>query len=248
MTSIPANAPPATSWWQPAPGLTWQWQLDDEVDTSIEAQVYVIDLYVDKSVIDSLHARGVKVIGYISVGSQENWRPDTDRFPAEVLGKDYDGWPGEKWLDIRRIDMLSPIMRTRLDLCAAKGFEAVEPDNIEVVGNDTGFPLTINDQWLYARFLAEEAHARGLAIGLKNAPDMAADALSCFDFAITEDAFHFQWIENMLPFIESGKPIFAAEYTDMDVDFNAACEWGRQHHVNFILKNRILTAFRKTCP
>jgi len=52
----------------------------------------------------------------------------------------------------------------------------------------------------------------------------------------------------MLPFIEAGKPVFAAEYTDMDVDFSAACNWGRQHNVSFILKNRILTAFRVTCP
>jgi hypothetical protein len=52
----------------------------------------------------------------------------------------------------------------------------------------------------------------------------------------------------MLPFIATGKPVFAAEYTDMDVDFNAACTWGREHNVSFILKNRILTAFRVACP
>ena len=243
-----SQSPPPKDWWRPAPGLTWQWQLDEEVDTSLEAQVYDIDLYVDQPVIDTLHARGVKVIGYISVGSHEKNRPDAELFPAEVLGKDYEGWPGEKWLDIRRIDLLAPIMRARLDLCAAKGFEAVEPDNIEVLGNDTGFPLTYEDQLSYAKFLAEEAHMRGLAVGLKNAPAMVADALPFFDFAITEDAFHFQWIDKMLPFIESGKPVFAAEYTDMDVDFSRACKWGRQHNVNFILKNRILTAFRVTCP
>ncbi|HEY5159018.1 MAG TPA: endo alpha-1,4 polygalactosaminidase [Anaerolineales bacterium] len=248
MAPIPSSPPPTADWWHPAPGLTWQWQLDEELDTSVEAQVYDVDLYVDQSDIDKLHERGVKVICYISVGSQENWRPDTDRFPLEVLGKDYDGWPGERWLDIRRIDLLAPILRARLDLCAAKGFDGVEPDNIEIYTNDTGFPLTYNDQLAYAHFLADEAHARGLAIGLKNAPDMVADSLSFFDFAITEDAFYYQWIGKMQPFIETGKPIFAAEYTDMQVDFHAACTWGREHDVSFILKNRILTAFRVTCP
>ena len=248
MTSIPSSPPPTADWWHPAPGLTWQWQLDEELDTSVEAQVYDVDLYVDQSDIDKLHERGVKVICYISVGSQENWRPDTDQFPLEVLGKDYDGWPGERWLDIRRIDLLAPILRARLDLCAAKGFDGVEPDNIEIYTNDTGFPLTYNDQLAYAHFLADEAHARGLAIGLKNAPDMVADSLSFFDFAITEDAFYYQWIGKMQPFIETGKPIFAAEYTDIQVDFHAACTWGREHNVRFILKNRILTAFRVTCP
>jgi endo-alpha-1,4-polygalactosaminidase (GH114 family) len=245
---IPSSSPSAPGWWLPEPGLTWQWQLDEEVDISIDAKVYDIDLEVDQSVIDELHAQGRKIICYISVGSWENWRPDADQFPAEVLGKDYEGWPGEKWLDIRRIDLLAPIMRARLDLCAAKGFDGIEPDNIEVYDNETGFPLTYKDQLAYARWLADEAHSRGLAIGIKNAPDMVPDSLPFFDFAITEDAFYYHWIEEMLPFIDSGKAVFAAEYTDMDVDFEAACVWGRQHNVSFILKNRILTAFRATCP
>jgi endo-alpha-1,4-polygalactosaminidase (GH114 family) len=245
---IPFSPPPAADWWRPAPGLTWQWQLDEEVDTSVEAEVYDIDLYAPQEVIDELHARGVRVICYISVGSWENWRPDADQFPEEVLGRDYEGWPGERWLDIRRLDLLAPIMRARLDLCAAKGFNGVEPDNIEIYDNRTGFPLTYADQLAYARWLADEAHARGLAIGLKNAPDMVADSLEFFDFAITEDAFYYNWIEKMLPFVEAGKAVFAAEYTDTGVDFKAACEWGREHNVSFILKNRILTAFRLTCP
>jgi hypothetical protein len=69
-----------------------------------------------------------------------------------------------------------------------------------------------------------------------------------FDFAITEDAFYYNSIEKFLPFIEAGNPVFVAEYTDMDMDANAACAWGRQHNVSFILKNRILTAFHITCP
>jgi len=245
---LPSSPPPAADWWRPSPGLTWQWQLDEDVDTSVEADVYDIDLYADQSVIDELHARGVKVICYISVGSWEDWRPDADQFPAEVLGRNYEGWPGERWLDIRRIDLLAPILRARLDLCQAKGFDGIEPDNIEIYTNRTGFPLTYGDQLAYAKWLADEAHARGLAIGIKNAPDMVADSLDFFDFAITEDAFYYDWIEEMLPFIDAGKPVFAAEYTDMDVDFNAACAWGRQHNVSFILKNRILTAWLQTCP
>jgi endo-alpha-1,4-polygalactosaminidase (GH114 family) len=239
---------PATDWWHPNPGLTWQWQLDDEMDTSPEADVYDVDLYVDQSVIDELHARGVKVICYISVGSWEDKRPDADQFPDEVLGNDYEGWPGERWLDIRRIDLLSPIMQARLDLCKSKGFDGVEPDNIEIHDNRTGFPLTYADQLAYARWLADAAHARGLAIGLKNAPDMVTDSLPFFDFAITEDAFYYGWVDQLLRFIDSGKAVFAAEYTDMDVDFEAACAWGRLHNINFIQKNRILTAFRITCP
>ena len=244
----PSNLQPATDWWKPIPGLSWQWQLDEEVDISIPAQVYDIDLYTDQTIVDELRARGVKVICYISVGSWENWRPDADSFPSDVLGRDYDGWPGEKWLDIRRIDLLAPLMRARLDLCATRGFDGVEPDNIEIFNQVTGFPLTYSDQLNYAHWLADEAHARGLAIGIKNAPEMVRDSLDFFDFAITEDAYYYDWIDDMLPFVEAGKPVFAAEYTDMEVDFDAACLWGREHKIQFILKNRILTSFRQTCP
>jgi endo-alpha-1,4-polygalactosaminidase (GH114 family) len=248
LTMTDTSSPqPTKEWWHPAPGLTWQWQLDDEMDTSLEAEVYDIDLYTDQSVIDELHARGVKVICYISVGSWEDKRPDADQFPEEVLGNDYEGWPGERWLDIRRIDLLSPIMLARLDLCQSKGFDGVEPDNIDIHENRTGFPLTYQDQLTYARWLADAAHARGLAIGLKNAPDMVADSLPFLDFAITEDAYYYGWVDQMLPFITAGKAIFAAEYTDMPVDFNAACTWGKDHNISFIQKNRILTAFRITC-
>ena len=244
-----SSLPPVTDWWHPTVGLTWQWQIGDlNIDTSIEADVYDIDLYVDQSVIDELHAKARRVICYMSVGSYEDWRPDMDQFPAEVLGKDYDGWKGEKWLDIRRIDLLGPIMRKRLDLCKAKGFDAVEPDNMEIYTNNTDFPLTYDDQLKYALWLADEAHQRGLAIGVKNAPDQVKDLLPHFDFAITEDAFYYKWAEQMSPFIAAGKPVFAAEYTDLPGDFAAFCEQSKQLKFSTILKQRGLDAWLQTCP
>jgi hypothetical protein len=238
------------NWWHPTIGLTWQWHISEPpVDTSVDAQVFDIDLFDNgSSVIDELHAMERKVICYISVGSWEDWRPDREQFPPEVLGRDYDGWPGEKWLDVRQIDNLAPIMLARLDLCKSKGFDAVEPDNMEVYTNDTGFPLTYNDQLRYARWLADEAHARGLAIGMKNAPDSVKDLLPFFDFAITEDCFVQGWAEEMKPFIDAGKPVFAAEYDDTKVDFPAACKKARELGFSLIQKHRILTAYRVTCP
>jgi endo-alpha-1,4-polygalactosaminidase (GH114 family) len=244
-----ATSPVPSSWWHPTVGLTWQWQIgDNDIDTSIQADVYDVDLYVDQSIIDELHAKGRKVICYISVGSWEDWRPDKDQFPSEVLGNDYDGWPGEKWLDIREIQKLAPIMRARLDLCKSKGFDAVEPDNMEIYTNDTGFPLTYEDQLRYALWLADEAHQRGLAIGVKNAPDQVKDLVDHFDFAITEDAFFYDWAEEMNPFIEAGKPVFAAEYTDLGGDFESYCQKSKELKFSIILKNRDLDAWIQTCP
>jgi hypothetical protein len=39
-------------------------------------------------------------------------------------------------------------------------------DNVDGFTNATGFPLTPVDQLTYNRFLAMEAHVRGLSIGL----------------------------------------------------------------------------------
>ena len=63
-------------------------------------------------------------------------------FPSAVLGAEVEGWPGERWLDIRRLDVLGPILKRRLDLCRRKGFDGVEPDNVDAYANDSGFPLS----------------------------------------------------------------------------------------------------------
>ena len=87
--------------------------------------MYDIDMFSnDVSVVQSLHSKGRYVVCYISAGSVEDWRSDAGQFPREVIGNDYAGWPGEKWLDIRRIDVLGPIMEKRLDECKSKGFGA----------------------------------------------------------------------------------------------------------------------------
>jgi hypothetical protein len=237
-----------TTWWHPTVGQTWQWQLGSALDFDPLVEVWDIDLGVHKSVVDKLHSLDAKVICYISVGSYENWRSDAGQFPEEVIGKKYEGWSGEWWLDIRRIDLLAPIMQARLDDGAAKGFDAVEPDNMEVYTNDTGFPLTYDDQLRYALWLADQAHQRGLAIGQKNTPDQTKDLVDVFDFAITEDAFYYGWAEEVLPYIQAGKPVFAAEYTDLPGDFAKFCRQSKELGFSTILKHRDLGAWIQTCP
>jgi len=242
------TTPEMIDWWQPTAGLTWQWQLTGKLNLDLQTDVIDIDLHVGRSVVDYYHDKGTQVICYISVGSYENWRPDADQFPNEVLGNKYEGWSGERWLDIRRIDLLAPIMLARLDECAAKGFDGIEPDNMEVHTNDTGFPLTYEDQLRYTLWLAAESHRRGLAIGQKNAPDQTKDLVEVYDFAITEDAFYYGWAEEMLPYIQAGKPVFAAEYTDLPGDFEEFCRHSQELDFSTILKHRDLDAWVETCP
>ncbi len=181
--------------WRPALGVTWQWQLGGgKLDASFDVDVYDIDGFDNsKAIVDRLHGKGSRAVCYVSVGSWENWRPDKGQFPKRVLGNKYYGWPGEKWLDIRRIDLLGPIMQSRMDMCAAKGFDAIEPDNMDGYANKTGFPLTYADQLRYNKWLADEAHQRGLSIAMKNNEAQVKDLLPYYDFAITEDCFDGRW-------------------------------------------------------
>lgn len=247
-THATGSATAMDSWWKPEAGTTWQWQLDQPIDQSFDVDMYDIDLFdSDSRTVGALHSQRRIVVCYISVGSWEEWRPDAGQFPESVVGKNYDGWPGEKWLDIRQIDLLASIMRARFDECKAKGFDGIEPDNIDAYTNDTGFQLTYEDQLAYNTWLAKEAHSRGLSIGLKNDPDQVADLLPHFDWALTEDCFAEGWCELMLPFIEAGKPVFAAEYTDMNITLDDFCPQAKAWIFSGILKNRDLDAFMESC-
>ncbi len=97
-------------------------------------------------------------------------------------------------------------------------------------------------------WLAQEAHARGLSIGLKNDSEQVSDLLPYYDWALTEDCFDQDWCEEMLPFVEAGKPVFAAEYTDTGITLADFCPQAGEMGISAILKNRGLDAFREACP
>ena len=50
-----------------------------------------------------------------------------DKFPDSVLGRALDGWPGERWLDIRGIGVLAPIVKARIAKCTRKGSTPSSP-------------------------------------------------------------------------------------------------------------------------
>jgi hypothetical protein len=182
------------------------------VDTSYDVEMYDVDLFdVPAPTLSRLHADGRVVICYFSAGSREDWRDDADAFPPTALGRPLDGWPGERWVDVRDPGVRD-VMRARLDLAAARGCDGVEPDNVDAYTNGSGFPLTSADQLDYNRFLAREAHARGLSVGLKNDVDQVADLVDDFDWALNEECFAYDECDTLRPFIDAGKAVFSVEY------------------------------------
>lgn len=238
----PAGIP--TSVWSPPSGTSWQWQLSGTIDTSFDVDMYDIDLFeAPVDIIDRLHEDGRVVVCYFSAGSFEEWRPDVDRFPDEVIGAPLDGWPGERWLDVRA-DGLKPILLARLDLAAKRGCDAVEPDNVDAFTNESGFPLSASDQLSFNRWLAGAAHDRGLSVGLKNDLVQASDLVDSFDWMLVEECAEFGECAGVEAFFEAGKAVFGAEYGEPSAGAcAAAAEWG----ISLLFKDLDLTAPQRTC-
>ncbi len=231
--------------WRPPPGTSWQWQLTDPIDTSVDVEMYDIDLFdVPAATISDLKAAGRAVICYFSAGSWEDWRPDAAAYDAVLLGNPLDGWPGERWVDIRRMDLLGPILEGRLDLARSKGCTGVEPDNVDAYQNNSGFPLTAGDQLMFNGWLAGQAHQRGLSVGLKNDLDQIQDLEPAFDWALNEQCYEYAECDLLQPFIAAGKAVFGVEYSGNELIF---CPYFNALDYSWLKKNLGLDAWRIDC-
>lgn len=231
--------------WKAAPMTSWQWQLSGTVDTSIDVDMYGIDGFESPaSLIDFLHGEGRRVVCYFSAGSVERWRPDAGRFPARVIGRKLEGWAGERWLDVRRRDALRPIMQKRVDMCATKGFDAVEFDNVDGWSNRTGFRIRKADQLRFNVMLANMAHAAGMSTFLKNDVEQVARLLPYFDNALNEECFSYHECDMLQPFLDAGKAVFQVEY---ELPVSRFCPKANLMNLNSLKKKWSLGVWRVAC-
>lgn len=227
-------------------GTSWQWQLDGEIDTTVDVEMYDIDLFeAPQDVIDDLHDEGRIVICYFSAGSFEGGRSDADQFPLEALGETLENWPDERWFDIRHSGVRA-VLKLRLDLAVVKRCDGVEPDNMDGFANDSGFPLTSSDQLDFNRFLAAEAHARRLSVGLKNDLDHVGELEPLFDWALDEECVVYDECEALMPFINAGKAVFHVEYGEASLAASV-CRETASHGFSTLIKRFELDAWRIAC-
>lgn len=241
------SSPAATSsptWWVPVRGAGWQIQYSGAINLSVPVPTYDLDGFdTPAASVDSLHAAGRRAICYLSVGSWEDWRSDAASYPASVLGAS-NGWPGERWVDIRQTSVLKPILDRRFNMCRAKGFDAVDPDNVDGYTNRTGFSLTGADQLAFNRWLAAEVHAYGMSVGLKNDLDQVPDLVGAFDFAVNEQCFQYSECGAVKPFTAAGKAVLHIEYS---TDPAAYCPITKALGFSSIKKHLDLDAWRRPC-
>ncbi len=268
--STPEGCDPAC--WQPPLRLSWQWKLS-EPPTTAEIAANDYDLWdidgfeAHKSTVAALKARS-HVACYISAGSYEAWRPDASEFPGSgridrqtpnhsvhgVIGWKMAGWD-ERWLDIRHIrrtgNMVAAIMTARIAMCAKKGFDAVEFDNVEGYSNHSGFPLTGKHQLRFNKWLANMAHAHGLAAILKNDVPQISRLLPYFDAALNEQCWEYsecttkqtrRWGYDQ--FVAAGKPVLGVEYSGKTGVF---CPMANAANFNWLKKKLSLGSYRVAC-
>ena len=173
------------------------------------------------------HDNGTSVWCYLSVGSAENYRDDYPLFEqldAEdraaggqgIVGAPLGGWPGERWLNVRRYEVFLPILEARLDVCADKGFDMVEFDNIDAYDNNTSFRITPEEQIVYLEALVSAAEERGLAPIQKNATDLPiSDELRArFGGLLMESCVLWDFCSDATPYRSLGIPVWNVEYPD----------------------------------
>jgi len=213
---------PAPGAWRPPPRTTWQWQLTGDLDLSHEVEMYDVDLVnVTDEEMAALSDR--VVICYFSAGTWENWRPDADQLPAGARGNTLEDWPDERWLNITD-EGVREVMRQRLDLAVERGCDGVEPDNVDGFANDNGVGLNATEQLAYNRFIADEAHRRGLSVGLKNDVDQLGELLPWFDWALNEECATYHECDGYRVFTDSGRAVFHVEYVDRWSEAGALAE------------------------
>ena len=228
------------------PGVSWQIQLSGKVDTSVKAHVLDIDALTNsRSAVQRLTRRHRRVICYFSAGTNESFRSSSQQFPPDTRGNRLADYPDERWLDIRRIDELRPLIERRLDICKRKGFVAADFDNVDGYANNSGFPLTGADQLRYDRFLARAAHARGLAAGLKNDIGQVPKLAPSFDFAVNEQCFQYHECGVLARyFARRGKAVLQIEYKGKP---RRHCARAKELGFSSLFKRLDLGAYRRAC-
>lgn len=244
--TAPATRPPRRAdIWKPAPGTTFQYQLNGPIDTSVDADAFILDLFdTSDELVDELHAKGKVVICEFSAGAWERDRPDAAGFPPDVLGGEIAG-PDVRWIDVGRVDAIVPAILPRLDRAVNKLCDAVLPIDVDGVEADTGLDITEEEQLRWNRILADEARARNLSVGLRNSVRLLEDLAPAFDFAVNEECVQLDECDLYESFTGNNKATFVVEY---EGDLAQMCDVVKPFRLSLIKKPEDLSAPREACP
>jgi hypothetical protein len=152
------------------------------------------------------------------------------------------GWPGELVLNTATRSSragLAKIEDRWLGGCKSKGFDAVEPDNLDS-NTRSHHLLTRADNFAFAKRLIRHAHRIGLAIAQKNSAEQSKRGTAAgFDFAIAEECQVYNECGHYTKYY--GDEVFEIEYTDNGkATYRKACR-ARGNQTSIILRDRNVT-------
>jgi hypothetical protein len=204
---------PGRCWYPPHLGadhhpMRWDWQIGRVAPLQRTGR-RAVDIYdVDGFLTTKAQVRAIRTtwqastlrhprtVCYLDL-AWEDYRPDSSParsgayFPADVLGHVYYGYPEERWVDLRQLDALKPMLRERIGMCARKGFDAVELDDIDSFDppSTTGFWLTPGDVQNFLGYAFNEIHRAGMTGLWKNSPYLSWWGRKYADGAVVEECY-----------------------------------------------------------
>jgi hypothetical protein len=211
---VPCSRPGGSCWYPPHLDRTghpmrWDWQIGRVTPRQRTGRravdIYDIDGFLTTPAeIHQIHTAWQastlahpKAVCYLDL-AWEDYRPDASpapdgRFPAAALGKIYYGYPEERWVDFRQLDALKPMLNARIAMCARKGFDAVELDDIDSFDppSTTGFHLTPGDAQNYLAYAYNQVHRDGMTVLWKNSPLLASWGVRYADGAVVEECYTY---------------------------------------------------------
>ncbi|MGC5050611.1 endo alpha-1,4 polygalactosaminidase [Micromonospora sp. DT48] len=222
----------------------WQWQLTGVLDPEVEADVFVLDpVGTTTAQTAELRSRKRRLVCQVHIGSMHPADPDASRYPAPVRGATAAD-TGRVWLDVRRWEVLRPVLADRFRLCRGKGFGAVVFADADGYDRPSGFALEFDHQLAFNRRVAALARSLDLSPGLLNDLPQVAALAPDFDFAVNEECVRLGQCDRLLPFVDAGKPVFHVEYSGAVTDF---CVTSVGYGFASVRKNRSLDAWRLPC-
>lgn len=230
----PASTPTPTPTALPSTGamptgkILWDWQIGASDESKIVAapglQLLDVDVFnTSAAKVAELKAKGIYMVCYINAGSWQPGYPDSGDYPAYLKIKQDPDWPEEYFLDVTDVfkpdSALAKILKNRLAICKQKGFDAVEPDNLQNDENAGGL-ITRQQQIDFNGWFADAAHAAGLKVLQKNGPDKidlkttydGKSMLSKFDGILNEECQQYNECSPLAKYVAAGKLALNVEY------------------------------------
>ncbi len=227
--------PAAADWTLPPANGKFDYQIGGDYPLPVGVRVVSRDWFAGTA------PSGVYGICYVNAFQTQANEPDVDRpdekdnWPADLvltaLGDD-PNWDGEYLIDLSTAEKRSAAaawVKPMTQECASKGFKAVEFDNLDSWTRFQDSPLASQPPFgrseavAYAKLLAADAHAAGLAAAQKNTAELSkAEARTQigFDFAIAEECG--RWQECGRYRANYGNLVYIIEYRKKD--FRADCK------------------------